>query len=78
MDNAISVNISLSDFDLPEELDQLKKVSKSVNTKNDDRFKRLFNAMRQAGAGDIVRLARWVSDLKENMYQTDIKVLKDL
>lgn len=76
IDNAASVNISLSDFDLPEELDQLKKVSKSVNTKSDERFKHLFSAMHQAGADDMVRLARWVGYLKENMYTADREVLK--
>ena len=76
LDNAASVNISLSDFDLPEDLDQLRKVSKSVNTKQDERFKRLFVAMRQAGAIDIIKLAGWVSYLKENTYQADIGVIK--
>jgi hypothetical protein len=76
LDNAESVNISLSDFDLPQELGQLKKVSKSVNTKNDERFKRLFNAMQQAGASDMIRLAGWVSYLKENMYKVDMEALK--
>ncbi|PWV49510.1 hypothetical protein [Chitinophaga sp. S165] len=78
VDNAASVNISLSDFDLPVELDQLKRVSKTVNTKNDERFKRLFNAMQQAGASDIVRLAGWVSYLKERMYKADMEELKKI
>jgi hypothetical protein len=78
LDNAASVNICLSDFDLPEELDQLRKVSKSVNTKQDERFKRLFVAMRQMGASDLTRLAGWVSYLKENTYQADMEVLRKI
>lgn len=78
LDNAASVNISLSEFNLPEELDQLRKVSKSVNSKYDERFKRLFIAMRQARASDLIRLAGWVSYLKEATYQTDMEVLKKI
>jgi len=76
--NAAAVNISLSDFGLPEDLDQLRKVSKSVNTKQDDRFKRLFVAMQQAGASDLVRLAGWVNYLKEKTYQVDMEILKGI
>ncbi|MCF6403632.1 hypothetical protein L3C95_12145 [Chitinophaga filiformis] len=76
LDNATLANISLSDFNLPEDLEQLKKVSKSVNSKYDERFKRLFIAMREAGARDLIRLADWVSYLKENTYQADLRVLK--
>lgn len=78
MDNAVSVNISLSDFHLPEDLNQLRKESKLVTTKNDARFKRLFSAMCDAGAADLTRLAGWVSYLKENMYKTDVEVLKGI
>lgn len=76
MDSAASVNVSLSVFGLPEEFQLLKKVSKSVNTKKDERFKQLFRTLHQAGADNIVRLANWISYLKENMYQVDIAVLK--
>ncbi|KAA2238569.1 hypothetical protein F0L74_20305 [Chitinophaga agrisoli] len=78
MDGAAAVNISLSDFELPMTLEPFKKVSKSVLTKDDDRFKRLFRAMYQAGAEDMVRLARWVEYLKENRYEADLDVLKSL
>ncbi|MBC9912937.1 hypothetical protein [Chitinophaga varians] len=76
LDSAAAVNISLSNFGLPEELQQLKKVSKSVNTKKDERFKQLFRELHQAGADNIIRLANWINYLKDNMYQADVNVLQ--
>lgn len=78
MDNAASVDISLSDYDLPNDLNSLKKVSKKVNSKNDQRFKRLFRDLLTHNASNIVLLANWVSYLKENTYHIDIGMLESL
>lgn len=76
MDNAAAVEILLPDFGLPETLEPFKKISKSVNTQKDGRFKALFMAMHQAGSKDMIRLANWVGYLKENTYQVDLEVLR--
>lgn len=78
MTNANSVGVSLEDFDLPSDFDQLKKVSKKVNSKNDDRFRRLFKALIHNGAPDIQRLAEWIKYLKEHNYIADMERLKEL
>lgn len=69
---AESVDISLSDFDLPTDLNPLKKISKSVNSKSDVRFKRLFKALKKEKAPSILLLFNWLSYLKENRYNIDL------
>jgi hypothetical protein len=76
--NANKVGLLLGDFSLPSDFEQLKKVSKTTNSKNDIRFKRLFKALHQDGAEDIQRLAFWIKYLKENNYNVDIDKLKEL
>jgi hypothetical protein len=76
--SAEAVGISLSTYGLPETLDALKKVSKTVNSKNDPKFKGLFKAMKKASAPEMLRLAAWISYLKDKNYNVDIDELKNL
>ncbi|AMP99825.1 hypothetical protein AY601_2951 [Pedobacter cryoconitis] len=78
MSGAESANISLYDFDLPNDIDRLKRISKVVNSKKDPRFKKLIRSMIKAGAPEYSKLALWVSYLKEKNYQVNIKELKEL
>ncbi len=63
--NVIGIGLSLEDFDLPTDLALLKRETKTVNSKNDIRFKNLFRSLRQKGACDILRLGHWIRYLKE-------------
>ena len=45
---AASANISLADYDLPLEFDRFKKISKSINSKEDPRFKKLIKSIIRA------------------------------
>ncbi len=76
--NALSVGIAIEDFDLPLEFEQFKKEAKTENSKKDYRFKRLFKALQDSGAADIVRLTAWVTYLKEENYKADVNRLKEL
>lgn len=76
IDAAIEVGISLSDFNLPDDITLLTKESKTVNSKNDERFKRLFRALLAGNALQVGRLARWITYLKENNYSADVGLLK--
>lgn len=76
--NAAAVNISLEDYGLPSDFEQLKKVAKTVNSKNDARFKGLFRALRQQNAPDIPRLAAWINYLKSHNFDADLDVLRSL
>lgn len=71
-------NISLSDYDLPTDLDRLKKISKSINSKVDQRFKKLIKSIARAGAPEFVKLSLWIGYLKEKNYNIDINELKNL
>lgn len=78
LDNANACDLSLPDFNLPTGFDEFKKLTKSVDSKNDDRFRRLFKAMDRHGTVEIKRLAAWIKYLKEHQYNTKIDDLRDL
>lgn len=71
-------NIAPTDFELPEDFELFKKESKTVNSKDDDRFKRLFKALRKAGSAEILRMADLINYLKEKNYTADENELKNL
>lgn len=76
--NAAAVNLDLADFDLPSDLDGLKRHSKLVRNKDDIRFKRLFKAIYRNGSEEFQRMAAWISYMKDNPYNIDLKVLTTL
>ena len=76
--NADAIGVSLRVFDLPTDFDQLKKESKTVNSKKDQRFKKLFKTLSNHGAPDILKLESWVRYLKEKNYEADMDKLRQL
>jgi len=72
------VGISLNEFDLPSDFNLLKKESKSVNSKYDQRFKKLFKSLKQHNAPEIEKLCNWIKYLKKANYQVDTSVFEDL
>jgi len=72
---SISASISLSDFGLPNNLETLKKLSKSTTSKNDYRFKGLFKALSQSNVEEIMLLKHWITYLKANKYNVNIQEL---
>lgn len=78
LQNAEAVGIVLTDYDLPDRLDQLKKESKSTTSKKDVRFRKLFKDLLKNDAQDVVRLRAWIVYLKEHNYDADIEELKKL
>ncbi|MEO7834805.1 MAG: hypothetical protein ABIR50_05760 [Ginsengibacter sp.] len=78
MKNAEAVGISLEEFGLPSNFELLKKESKTVNSKKDQRFKKLFKSLNHHGAPEIIKLSAWISYLKEKNYKADMAVLKQL
>ena len=76
--NAAAVHINIEDYDLPSNLEELIKVSKTENSKKDIRFKRLFRDMKAANATDLVKLEAWIKYLKHKNYQADMEALKNL
>ena len=76
--NAESAGVNLSDFGLSQDLNELRKQTKTIRSKDDERFKQLFKAIRRNGSRDFSLLTSWITYLKEAMYQVNIQTLKDL
>ncbi|MCE6988627.1 hypothetical protein [Dyadobacter sp. CY323] len=72
---ATDSGISLKDFDLPEDLNGLRKVSKKVTSKDDVKFKLLFKKLVKINNVEVIRLREWINYLKNNMYNVDLKTL---
>lgn len=68
--------LDLTHYDLPDEFNELKKVSKSVSSKFDKRFKQLFRDLHSSGSVELTILAKWVSYLKDHPYNADLNELK--
>ncbi|MBD1362200.1 hypothetical protein IDJ77_00130 [Mucilaginibacter sp. ZT4R22] len=64
--------LSLSDYQLPQDLSGLRKSTKSTTSKNDVRFKNLFKALLANDSEDLKRLQRWVVYLKTNVYEVSL------
>ncbi len=73
-----NAGLSAADFGLPTNLDLFRKESKTINSKDDDRFKKLFKALRNAGSAEILRLSEIIKYLKEKNYQADEGELKGM
>ena len=76
--SAQTAGISLHDFGLPEDLALLTKISKTINSKKDVKFKNLFKALIGSQTPEIIRLSNWIRYLKENTYRADPEAVKDL
>lgn len=72
---ADSVGVSLADFDLPTDLEPLKKQSKTATSKEDYRFKNLFRTLLQLDAPSIIRLRDWIVYLKDARYKVDLDLI---
>ena len=75
---AEGLGLRLKDFDLPDNLDLLKKEAKTTTSKNDPRFRKLFKAFLTNDAADIRQVKAWLSYLKETGYQASLEELQKL
>jgi len=78
LDNALACELKLTDYNLPETLSELKKISKTVNSKKDLRFKRLFRDIMNKDSNEFRILASWIIYLKVHTYHADANALKNL
>lgn len=69
-------DISPVDFELPGDLELFRKESKTTNSKGDDRFRRLFKALRNAQSVEILRLLNLITYLKYKKYTASTKELQ--
>lgn len=66
----------MTDYDLASDLEGFKKQTKTVDSKNDIRFKKLFKAIRHNPEISVFRSI--LNYLKENLYQSKVEDLNKL
>jgi hypothetical protein len=67
--------IDLSEFNLSMDIKSLLKVSKSVNSRKDERFIKLFKQMKNKNCQPVIDLKNWLEFLKANKYNSNIDLL---
>ncbi len=78
LSNAAASGVNVEDFGLPSDLEEFRKESKTETSKKDERFKRLFQALKHAYATDFVKLESWLRYLKDKTYTVDMNEIKNL
>ena len=75
--NAQKCNIDLAEYDLPSDLEGLKKITKHIISlkKAETRIKKLFLTLMQNENSDFHKLVQWIERFKENPYNLDIDSL---
>ncbi|MDR3287145.1 MAG: hypothetical protein LBT27_06865 [Prevotellaceae bacterium] len=68
LQTAQQCNISLSDYNLPTDLENLKKITKHATSKNNPDLRRLFMDLKQNANSDFFKLAQWIEQIKSNPY----------
>lgn len=76
------LEVKLTDFGInAETLDDLNHITKKTDSKNDDRFKRLFKELvrksEEKGYAPVLKLRNIVKYLLDKQYETDINELKN-
>lgn len=67
--------IDISDFNLPDDLKALKKITKPQTSVEDKRFIDLFLRFNISGNRSVLKLKTWIKLLKEKNYSVDINEL---
>ena len=65
----------VADFDLPEGLKELKRITKAQTSIKDKRFIDLFLKFKISGNRSVLKLKNWITLLKEKNYKVDINEL---
>lgn len=80
MTNLEEIDCSLSDFDLPNDFEKFKKITKTSKSEQHDPFSKnldqLFKALKEKKAKNVLVLAYWIEFLKNNPYHANLEVLK--
>jgi len=71
--NAKMCGISMIDYHLPDNLQELINLTKSIAIKNNPNLKRLFSALKKNENTDFHILAQWIELFKSNPYNFSIE-----
>ena len=66
-----------TEFQLPQNLKELKRVTKSQTTLNDKRFIDLFLKFKRSNNKSVLKLESWITLLKEENYNVDLNDLRN-
>jgi hypothetical protein len=79
LESAKQANVSLSDYGLPDDFEQLKSLTKTAKSKDKDpfsiNFRRFFKVLRDSSSVNVAVLSLWISFLKSHPYNADLKDL---
>ena len=78
MKNADEVGISLENYGLPCELNELTKITKKITSKNDPTFKKLFKDLNKLKPKNLEILSNWIKYFKKNTYNVNINDLQKI
>lgn len=67
-----------TEFQLPQNLKELKRITKSQTSINDKRFIDLFLKFKKSNNQSILKLKGWLMLLKEKNYEVDLNELKNV
>ncbi|MBN8825800.1 MULTISPECIES: hypothetical protein [unclassified Spirosoma] len=74
---AEEVGLSLTEFNLPHDFNQLRDITKTSKSENDDphsaNFQQLFKEIKKKQSRYLKVLSFWVSYLKDNPYSADLE-----
>lgn len=76
--SAQEAGINLKTFGIPNEFEQLKKITKRETSRNDSSLSHLFLELKNKNALQIVTLSKWISYLKEKNYDANMEELKTI
>lgn len=71
INEAKQVNLSLEYYQLSSDFDELKKLAKPATSKNNPRFKAVFEKLKEQNAKGITQLFNWAAYLMKNADQID-------
>lgn len=74
--NVNKAGINIEDFGLPTDFDKFRKTTKTVNSKKDERFRKLFKALRDHRLGDLELLSSCIHYLVAHPFNADLEILK--
>ena len=68
--NTQKCNIELTEYDLPSDLEGLKKITKHINSlkEAETKVKKIFSVLRQNENSDFYKLAQWIELFKASPY----------
>ena len=75
--NAKRCNIELAEYDLPSDLEGLKKITKHINSLKEAeiKIKNIFLILAQNDSSDFYKLAQWIEFFKTNPYNLNVESL---